>query len=125
MAIAASLVIGALVRFLATLSATSPVGDGALFASMISDVRAVDFGLPVFTSYNGGDIPFAYPPLALLVGAALPFDALVVLQWLPPLLATLSIVPVFLIGRRVGGETAAVAATLFYALAPFGWYWLV
>jgi hypothetical protein len=102
-----------------------PVGDGGLFAAMIEDIREAGFALPAFTSYNGGDIPFAYPPLALYVGAVIPADPLTTLQWLPPLLATGSIVLVFLIGTRMGSAGIGLAAAAFYALAPFGWYWLV
>ena len=76
MLLLAILLTGALVRLAAVLGADFPAGDGGLFATMIEDIRAASFGLPAFTSYNGGDIPFAYPPLGLYLGALVPVDPL-------------------------------------------------
>lgn len=123
--LAVVVVIGLLVRLSPAIGAGFPVGDGGLFASMIGDIRAAGFALPAYTSYNGGDIPFAYPPLALYLGALLPLAPLTTLQWLPPLLATACIVPIHRIGTRIGPLSVGLAAATFYAVAPFGWYWLV
>jgi len=117
--------IGAVVRLMPGIGADFPVGDGGLFATMIRDIRDAGFALPAFTSYNGGDIPFAYPPLALYFAAALPLDPLVTLQWLPPIVATASIVLVYVIGTSLGSARIGLAAAAFYALAPFGFFWLV
>ena len=48
-----------------------PIGDGGLFYSMIGDVIGAGFALPDVSSYQGGVIPFAYPPLAFYLAASL------------------------------------------------------
>src|SRR5688572_16295208 len=58
----------------------APLNDGGLFQAMARDISDAHFGLPAYTSYNGGDIPFAYPPLALYLAAAT--------EWLTPLSAS-------------------------------------
>jgi hypothetical protein len=121
----AIVVIGGLVRLAPVVGAASPAGDGGLFATMINDIRAAGFALPAYTTYNGGDIPFAYPPLGLYLGALLPTDPLLTLRWLPALLATACIVPVYYIAERATSVAGGVAAAVFYAAAPFGWFWLV
>src|SRR5688572_299911 len=98
--LAVILVIGGLLRLASVIGTAFPAGDGGLFATMIEDLRRAGFALPTFTSYNGGDIPFAYPPLALYLGAILPVDPLTTLQWLPAILATAAIVPVYLAATR-------------------------
>ena len=123
--LAALVAVGAVVRFAPAIGAGFPVGDGGLFAAMIGDIRDAGFALPAFTSYNGGDIPFTYPPLGLYLGALLPFDPLVTLQWVPALFATAAIVVVYLLGARLGAPAIGLAAAVFLALAPFGWFWLV
>jgi hypothetical protein len=121
----AILLIGALVRFAPVIGSGFPVGDGGLFATMIEDIRAAGFALPMYTTYNGGDIPFAYPPLGLYLGAILPLDPLTTLQWVPAFLATACIVPLYFLARGTSSVAGGVAAALFYAAAPFGWFWLV
>jgi hypothetical protein len=123
--LAVIVLIGGLVRFASVIGASFPVGDGGLFATMIEDLRAAGFALPTFTTYNGGDIPFAYPPLGLYLGAILPFDPLTTLQWIPAVLATAAIVPLYFAAERAHSTVAGLAAAAFYALAPFGWFWLV
>jgi hypothetical protein len=119
------LAVGAIVRLAAVIGAPMPVGDGGFVASAIDDLRSAGFVLPMFASYNGGDIPFAYPPLAFYLGAVLPWSPLATLQWVPALLAAATIVPTAIVARRVAGETAAVTAAAYLAVAPFAWYWLV
>ncbi len=46
-----------------------PLNDGGLFATMIQDLVNNRLLLPASTTYNGLDIPFAYPPLAFYVAA--------------------------------------------------------
>lgn len=123
--LAVIVVIGGLVRIGPVAGSGFPLGDGGLFASMIGDIRDAAFALPSFTTYNGGDIPFAYPPLALYVGAFLPIDPLTTLQWLPSITAAACIIPVYLIGSRMGSSSIGLGAAAFYALAPFGWFWLI
>ena len=57
-------VIGLLVRLPASLGALFPLNDGGLFYQMILDLQHNGFRLPEFSTYNTGNIPFAYPPFA-------------------------------------------------------------
>ncbi len=73
---------------------------------MVEDLRANHFSLPFFASYNGGYIPFVYPPFGLyLTGvlAHLGFDPLALFRWLPGILSTLSIPAFYLLARSFAG----------------------
>ncbi len=50
---------------------TAKVNDGGFFFSMTRDLEASNFRIPAFTTYNGGHIPFAYPPLGFYLAAIL------------------------------------------------------
>src|SRR5512138_1749943 len=85
---------GALVRFAPTALAGWPINDGGMFLVLMEELKASQFALPAFTAYNGVGIPFAYPPLALYLGAALSslgIPTVELLRWLPALASTLSI----------------------------------
>lgn len=59
-----AITIGAVIRLGWALSADFPRLDGGLFYLMVRDLQANGFRLPAFASYDGGQIPFGYPPLA-------------------------------------------------------------
>lgn len=84
-------------RLFVPLSATFPLNDGGLFYSMILDLEANYFALPATTSYNQSALPFAYPPLGLyfaaIIHTALPFELLDILRIVPPLVASLCLIP--------------------------------
>jgi hypothetical protein len=107
-----------------------PVYDGGLFSVMTSELAANGFAIPRFTSYNGGDIPFAYPPLGLYVTAALQratgWPLVFLVQWLP-LLVSLATVAVFasLARRTLNSRRAAALATLCFPLLPYSAQWLI
>ena len=60
----AATLVGGLVRGLPVLRADFPLHDGGLLYTMAGDLRSNGFALPAFTTYNGGQLPFAYPPPA-------------------------------------------------------------
>lgn len=105
-----------------------PVGDGGLFLVMSQDLAANGFLPPTMTSYNGGEIPFAYPPLGLYLLALTSqlIDPLTSLQWLPLLLSLLTI-PVFHLLARAAlpRVEAALIATSLFALMPRSFDWLI
>src|SRR5579885_1145261 len=72
----AVMILAAVIRLRYVFAADFPLGDGGLFSIMAEEVERAYFRLPSFTSYNGGQIPFAYPPVGLytaaLLDAALP-----------------------------------------------------
>jgi hypothetical protein len=55
-------------RALPTLTAATPSGDGALFYVMTRDIQTAG-QIPLYTSFNGGLLPFVYPPGALIFTA--------------------------------------------------------
>jgi hypothetical protein len=107
-----------------------PLNDGGLFAVMIREIIGVGFRLPFATAYNGAGIPFAYPPLALYVAAALvkltgcAIPAL--LRWLP-LLANMGTVVAFCALARslVSNRWSAFAAALLFPTLPYSIEWLL
>ncbi len=124
-----SVVLGAVVRIYPALTGVFAMNDGGLFYCMVEDLRANHFFLPLFVSYNGGQIPFVYPPLGLYLAgvlAYLGFPPEVLFQWLPGILAALSIPAFFWLARAIlGDEWQAGLAVLFYAMLPAGLMWQI
>ena len=122
-----AILFGLFVRFLPAPLAGFPINDGGMFAVMMRDLRANNFVLPVFTTYNFSNIPFAYPPLGLYLGAMFEWVGLSeaqVLIWLPAFLAS-STLPLFYLLASVLLENRprAAVATVFFALAPGNYVW--
>ena len=122
--------LGAAVRAWHVRGATFPLNDGGLFYAMIRDIQAANFALPQHTSYNGGDIPFAYPPGALYLAAGL--DALLPIELatllvLLPLIGAIATLPAFAAVARaiLPSRRDAVLATAAFALVPVAFTWLL
>jgi len=58
-----------MVRLAITLRSDFPLNDGGLFFSMARDLKRAHYALPGEKSYNGADLPFAYPPLGIYLAA--------------------------------------------------------
>lgn len=116
--VVAPLALGLVARLL-PLSAPLPFGSGGLFAVMTEELRAG--GIPLTTAYNHAGIPFAYPPLGLLVLAALPGDVMDLMRFVPSILSVLLVGAVFLVGRQLLTVRGAVLAAAAYAVIPAGW----
>lgn len=128
LAAAAATLVGFLVRALPVLRADFPLHDGGLLYAMAGDLRSNGFALPAYTSYNGGSLPFAYPPLSLYAGAglnALGVPLTVVLHYLPLILSAASVPLVFLAVRALLTERHAVAAAFAFALMPSAYDWII
>jgi len=123
--------IGLIVRLASPLSVSFPLNDGGLFYQMILDLESNHFRLPVFTTYNSANIPFAYPPLAFyftgLLSTVFHIDVLTILRILPPTICSLSIPAFYFLARQIirTGQSTALAATLAFALTPRGFEWLI
>jgi hypothetical protein len=126
----AVVLIGGLVRFLPLGGSDYPLNDGGLFTRMAGDLAANGFLLPHFTTYNGEQIPFAYPPLglylagliSLLVGA----DAVAVVRWLPAALSTASVFALYLLASELfRSRWRGIVAAAAYALMPRSYMWLI
>lgn len=125
----ASVLFGGWLRFFPSFLADFPVNDGGMFFVMMKDLQANHFVPPLFTSYNRLDIPFAYPPLTLYIGAAL--NSLLgislpdILRWLPALVNTTCVPVFYLLAREVlGDKLKGALAALAFALTPHMADWL-
>lgn len=120
--------LGIVVRFAPTLLARATINDGGMFFAMIEDIQDNRFLLPAHTSYNELNIPFAYPPLSLYLGAflsSLGISTADVIRWLPPIVSSLAILAFYwMCMRMVESKPTASLATVAYALMPrsFSWY---
>lgn len=125
-----ALLFGAYARLTLAMQNDFPILDGGLFYAMTNDLLANHWRLPLTTSYNHLDIPFAYPPLPfyLLGGihSLTGVDLLILLRWLPALLSLLT-VPVFYLMARtlLESEPLGALATLIFAMLPRAWEWLI
>ncbi|MBX7144116.1 MAG: hypothetical protein K1X79_06670 [Oligoflexia bacterium] len=106
-----------------------PLGDGGMFAQMIDDVRANGLRIPAFTSYNQLDIPFVYPPLPFLLGAAVSqlfsLGAEDVLRLLPALFALLSVLAMVGLAKRFfSAPWPIIVASMPFIFASPDWLWM-
>lgn len=94
-----------------------PVGDGGLFWVMAGELREASFLPPQFTAYNGGEIPWMYPPTGLYALAVLG-GGLPLLQALPALFSLATLPAIWLLAKSMVGARGALFATAAYGLAP-------
>jgi hypothetical protein len=125
-----ALFLGAFVRFSPTLLAGFPINDGGMFAVMVDDLKTSHYALPIFTTYNHLNIPYAYPPLGFYLGRItadlFDWEAVEVLRWLPAFFASLSIPAFYLLALRLlKNKYYAAVSTFFFALMPRALSWLV
>jgi len=129
-ALAGTFLVALAVRGRHVLLAGGPLNDGGMFATMSHDIQRAGYALPEFTTYNGADIPFAYPPFALylaaLVEATTPLS-MVDVYWLLPLAgALLAVLAFYFLARTIfEGRLVPLVATLGFALVPRAFEWLV
>ncbi|MBI5290145.1 MAG: glycosyltransferase family 39 protein [Chloroflexi bacterium] len=130
MTVGCAVLIGAAVRLSYVTAFDFPLNDGGLFFAMTRDLQAAHYRLPETTSYNSAGIPFAYPPLAFYLAAALNDVAGISLESIfrfVPLAANIAMIPAFfLLSRRlVPSRFATAAATMLLALLPRAFYWMI
>ena len=124
----AAVAAGVYVRVQPVLQSEFPLNDGGLFSVMIRQIQAADYALPFKVAYNGTQIPFAYPPLALYLAAAISdltrTDVIQVLRVVPAILTLLTLGAFYLLARSViQWKPALAAAMLFFALLPGSYVW--
>lgn len=125
-----ALALGIVVRAAQVLGAGFPLNDGGLFYQMVRDLQANDYLLPANTSYNAGDIPYAYSPLAFYIAGILddvtPFSLLTLFRLLPLLFTCLTLWAFWRLARTMlGSKVAIVAALAAFALIPRSFIWLI
>ncbi len=122
--------LGLFVRFYFVLTADFPVHDGGMFYAAVQDVLANGFALPRTLSYNGGQIPFAYPPLAFYLAAFLVrvtgWDPLSILHFLPGIFSGATILPFLMLSRKLLASRWQVGlAVMAFAFIPIGFTWQI
>ncbi|MBV6395521.1 MAG: hypothetical protein HFACDABA_01097 [Anaerolineales bacterium] len=107
-----------------------PPNDGGMFYDMTRDLQASQYRLPAVASYNGLDLPYAYPPLGFYLAALLSdlgrIPLLDLFLWLPAWFAVLAIPAFYLLARALlTDDLRAALATLFFALTPGSYFWRI
>jgi len=116
-----ALLVGLGLRLAPILAADFPLRDGGLFVTMAHDIRNAGFGLPEFSSFNTGQVPFAYPPLGIYILALIPGDPISTERWLPLLWSLLAIPAAYLLARELTDELRAGLTALIFAAMPVTW----
>ena len=121
---------GLVVRAIPVALADFPVNDGGLFVAMTRAIEDAGWGLPLTVSWNGSELPFAYPPLGFYLSGGIStifgLDLTDVFRWLPLVASALVVPAVFLLARELlRSDLGALVAALAYALAPVSYVWLV
>jgi asparagine N-glycosylation enzyme membrane subunit Stt3 len=88
---------------------------------MAGDIRHASFALPLFSTFNTGDVPFAYPPLGIYILALIPGDPISTERWLPLVWSILAIPASYLLAREITDEVRAGLAALIFAAMPVTW----
>ncbi len=99
-------------------------GDGGLFWVMAGDLRGNAFVPPGVTSFNTGDIPWAYPPLGLYLVALLGGG----LEWfriLPAAFAVTTLPAFWLLARALIGDRGALVSVIAYGLSASAYVGLI
>ena len=90
-----STTIGAYLRISQLVDLPLPLNDGGLFYAMTKDLQENHFRIPAVTSFNGANIPYAYPPLAFylygFISMATNGSLMDLFRLLPAIIASLSI----------------------------------
>lgn len=125
----AALIFGGLFRFFPTIMAGFPVNDGGMFYIMMKDLQANHFATPLYTTYNNLHIPFAYPPLALYIGAIssslFNISLLEILRWLPASVNTVCILAFYFLAKEIlEDKIKASVAAIVFAFTPHLNTWL-
>ena len=116
-----ALLVGLGLRLAPILAADFPLRDGGLFVTMAHDIRNAGFGLPEFSTFNTGQVPFAYPPLGIYILALIPGDPITTERWLPLLWSLLAIPAAYLLARELADELRAGLTALIFAAMPVTW----
>ncbi len=122
--------VGLLIRLSLPLISAFPLNDGGLFYSMIRDLQHNHYALPMSTSYNAPNLPFAYPPLGLYITAFLAElfrIPLLDLLRLAPAALSAGCIPIFylLANQFLGSRTTSAAAAILFALTPRIFEWQI
>ena len=121
---------GLFIRLAAPMNAGGPVNDGGLFLHMTHDLQNNHFALPMVTTYNSADIPFAYPPLGFYMTGAIQsithISLLTLFTYLPAFFSTLAILAFYFLALQfTQDQIKASLAAFFYAMVPKSFDWAI
>lgn len=107
-----------------------PLNDGGMFLAMSEDIINAHYSLPVFTSYNSQNIPFAYPPLSFYMVAVtsglIHVEPITLVRYLPLVANLATVVAVGLLARSLfGNGWAALIAPIIFSVLPRSYEWMI
>ena len=123
-------ILGMYVRIGHVISVDFPLNDGGLFYSMIRELGESDRILPVYTSYNQAQIPYAYPPFSFFIlhilENMLKVSLLDIMRMFPALVSCLTI-PLFyrFTHKILTSKTGVLFSTLAFSFLPTSFDWLI
>lgn len=125
-----AILLGSYLRVNAVLSYNFPLNDGGLFYTMTQDLIDNAFQLPLYTSYNQDQIPFAYPPAAFyllgFLNQAVKIDLISLFRFFPLICNILVLFLIFPIARIIlGDDLQALFALFAYGIIGPSYSWLV
>jgi hypothetical protein len=128
--LAIAILIGGFIRLSQVLQSGFPINDGGLFYTMIKDLMANQYRLPVKTSYNHLNLPFAYPPLFLYLSgflSDLTHSSLInIIRILPAIFTVLAIPAFYLLASAIiKDKDQVVFATFIFTFIPASFDWLI
>ncbi|HCK67180.1 MAG TPA: hypothetical protein DHW49_13030 [Anaerolineae bacterium] len=106
-----------------------PLNDGGMFYTMIQDLQNNQYRIPAFTTYNNSNIPFVYPPLGFYFGAMLTdlfglSTPLLIIQWLPGILNSISILAFYFFAKEITqNKFQSAIATFVFSFTPHMTSW--
>jgi hypothetical protein len=106
------------------------INDGGLFFTMIHDLQRNGFHLPVYTSYNKSNIPFAYPPLSIYSAAILNqflnINLIDIFRYYPLIFNLISIPAFYFLSKEITRNTRqSILSTAFYSILLPSYEWLI
>ncbi len=124
------MLLGALLRLAPFLFFNYPINDGGLMYTFTQDLQENGFRIPLYSSYNGGEIPFVYPPLPFYLAAAinscLRVSLVDILKFLPAVFSILAIPVFYLLAREVLRTRFQILhATLLFSISISSVEWEV
>ena len=122
--------LGAVVRVAPFGGQAFPLNDGGLPYEQIRAVLAHGFAIPFDVNYNGLELPFASPPVALYVVAATSAVLSIPIPQAQALIAVaasiLTIPMLYAVARQLlTSRQVAVGAAFAFALTPHAYEWLI
>lgn len=121
--------IGFAIRTFFVVRASFPLNDGGMFYKMTQELIENSFKLPLFTSYNNVNIPFAYPPLGFYVAGiftkVLNLNLIDVFRFLPLTVTILTIPVFFLLTKELFSKKLATISTFVFTVLPRSFIWLI